>query len=735
MKSRYLAAIAAVASFMLMSIAGAAPADAAAPAQVHVHLVDSDGAPVQLAVWAVDANGTPVAGSTVGSGGDYTVTVLQPGRITLAASGTPGVINLDQQFPEQYFGGAYSAAGASLFDIAAGQTVDKTFVLRRGVRFSGTASADGVPVAAMNIRAVQSGLDYINRSFTTEAGAYRTEWLPEGTYQVAFDAGPRWDVITRTVTLAPGSDSIADIRFDVAAGIAGTVTMSNEPGAGYVANSIVRAYRPGDLGNAVGAAQPDGTGTYRINRLPAGDYLLKFTGGQYDLDKWWPNSRTAAGATLVHVAAHSTTPGIDAAIELGGVFVGVATVDLGGDPQPMAGMTVRIFQVDPTTGTRVEALGSPVTSGRDGIWISPVLPRGAYTFRYSHDSFPTYPALWYPGVSRAEDATTEDLELRSPPQQRPELRLEPPALVANRIAGADRFATAIQLGRAARQGTAPTVYIANGLNYPDALGAGPAAIADKGLLLLVMPDSLPPAVAAELRSLAPSRVVIVGGPAAVSNVVESAIRNTVGAKTPVQRFGGSTRYAVNDALIRSTFSSGSSIAYIATGSGFADALAAGAAAGHDHAPLILVDGSGHTLSASTAALLRDLDVERVNIVGGTGAVSSAIETDLRALLGTSAVRRLAGADRFATAVAVNSTIFADSPEAIVANGLGFPDALAATPLAGALDAPLFLVTSSCIPQSALDVMTSEGVARVRLAGGPAVLGTGIEQFRSCAPFG
>lgn len=91
------------------------------------------------------------------------------------------------------------------------------------------------------------------------------------------------------------------------------------------------------------------------------------------------------------------------------------------------------------------------------------------------------------------------------------------------LAGADRYATAVKVSQHGFPSGAATVYVARGSTYPDALSGGPAAANAPGPILLVPDTYLPSLVASELVRLSPDRVVILGGTAAVSSAVESAI--------------------------------------------------------------------------------------------------------------------------------------------------------------------------------------------------------------------
>jgi hypothetical protein len=96
-----------------------------------------------------------------------------------------------------------------------------------------------------------------------------------------------------------------------------------------------------------------------------------------------------------------------------------------------------------------------------------------------------------------------------------------PALV--RQSGADRYATAAAVSKGAFGTNVPVVYIATGANFPDALGAGPAAAKLGGPILLVRRDAIPAATATELTRLKPAKIVVVGGAGVVSDAVKAAL--------------------------------------------------------------------------------------------------------------------------------------------------------------------------------------------------------------------
>jgi putative cell wall-binding protein len=133
-------------------------------------------------------------------------------------------------------------------------------------------------------------------------------------------------------------------------------------------------------------------------------------------------------------------------------------------------------------------------------------------------------------------------------------------------------------------------------------------------------------------------------------------------------------------------------AFLVSGANFPDALSVGVRAYADGIPLILTDPAA--LSPEARQTLLDLQTQQVYIIGGTAAVSQAVQDELTKAtqdggLGV-VVARISGADRLATAVAVhqfatraatNTTLPGLSRLAVttilLARGDTFPDSLTA----------------------------------------------------------
>ncbi|UNK69660.1 cell wall-binding repeat-containing protein [Microbacterium sp. H1-D42] len=297
-----------------------------------------------------------------------------------------------------------------------------------------------------------------------------------------------------------------------------------------------------------------------------------------------------------------------------------------------------------------------------------------------------------------------------------------------RAAGADRYATAAAISRAAFPKTGPrTVYIASGTSFADALSAGPVVAKTGSSLLLTGATALPAATKAELLRLRPAKVVVVGGTGVVSNGVLSQLR-ALGPS--VTRIGGADRYATSRAVIASAYGGGAGQrVLIATGRDFPDALSAVPAAQTLSAPVLLVDGKSRKADAATLAALKRLGTKRVTVLGGAGAVSTGVASSFGKGI---AVDRVSGIDRYATSIAVSRLAApGTAPHAYIAFGGAFPDALAAASLQKTAPGPLYLSSAECMPVATITDLVRTKAQKVTLLGGSGALS--FDAPVACAP--
>ncbi|WP_203137765.1 cell wall-binding repeat-containing protein [Microbacterium sp. JZ31] len=298
------------------------------------------------------------------------------------------------------------------------------------------------------------------------------------------------------------------------------------------------------------------------------------------------------------------------------------------------------------------------------------------------------------------------------------------SVVSSRVYGDDRYATSADLSSRYTAG-APVAYVASGADYADALSAAPAAATLGGPLLLTMPKTLPASVRDELRRLKPKRIVVVGGTGAVSSAV---YRELAKIQPNIRRDAGADRYATSRVVNQRAFPGGTSLAYVATGRDFPDALSAAVAAGALRAPVVLVNGKESSVGSATLSHLKALKVKQIRIAGGTGVVSPQIQAQLAK---TASVTRLAGADRYATSVEVNRAVFQDGEAPMLAVGTDFADALSGAAYVGRQGRPLLVVQRNCLPASTYNLLGARKTTAQTLLGGPEVLGRGVVDHAVC----
>jgi putative cell wall-binding protein len=200
-----------------------------------------------------------------------------------------------------------------------------------------------------------------------------------------------------------------------------------------------------------------------------------------------------------------------------------------------------------------------------------------------------------------------------------------PAVQIVRHSGPNRYATAVEVSKAAFPTGADTVYVVTGENFPDALSATPPAVISGGPLLLVQQDSLPAVVADELARLGPERIIIVGGVAAVSTAVEQAL----GAHAAVvERIDAPNRYATSAELSKRSFPNGADVAYIALGTSFPDALSGGGTGAVAQGPMLLVTKT--SIPSEIVAELIRLGPSRIVVFGGPGVILQKVVNALAA---------------------------------------------------------------------------------------------------------
>ncbi len=286
---------------------------------------------------------------------------------------------------------------------------------------------------------------------------------------------------------------------------------------------------------------------------------------------------------------------------------------------------------------------------------------------------------------------------------------------AIRLAGTNRDATAIVVSHAdfPTAGSAKAVVLASDADYPDALAGSPLAVAKHAPLLLTSRAALSGATAAEIGRVLPrgGRVYLLGGTSAVSTTVANQV-TVLG--DIVQRVAGADRFATAVAVAGAL--GNPTTVLEATGAGFADGLAAGAAAARVGGVVLLTNGGAQ--AAATGAYLSAHRGTRYAIGG------PASHADPSAIA-------IVGADRYATAVDVAVRFFPAPTALAAASAVTFPDALSGGAHIGTQHGPLLLVPpSGALPATVASYLRSVAgsVTHVWLYGGTSAVDNNVQAY-------
>ena len=282
-----------------------------------------------------------------------------------------------------------------------------------------------------------------------------------------------------------------------------------------------------------------------------------------------------------------------------------------------------------------------------------------------------------------------------------------------RIYGANRYETSYKVANALKTQLGVSkfknIILACGTNYADALAGSYLAAVKTAPILMVNEkgvSTLKSYVSSNLAS--GGTIYILGGTSAVSANVE----NTLKTCGTIKRLGGANRYETNLKILNEAGVSKQDI-LICTGNGFADSLSASALG----KPILLVNKQ---LSSAQKSFLNGLSGNKYYILGGTSAVNTTVENEIRAY-GTPT--RIGGATRYETSVLIAQKFFGSPKAAVMAYAENFPDGLSGGPLAYSRKAPLILASGQNENQwkkwgAAYNYARSYGITKAAVLGGP-----------------
>ncbi|WP_419554640.1 Calx-beta domain-containing protein [Candidatus Poriferisodalis sp.] len=272
-----------------------------------------------------------------------------------------------------------------------------------------------------------------------------------------------------------------------------------------------------------------------------------------------------------------------------------------------------------------------------------------------------------------------------------------------------------------------TFVVANGWSAADVgVASVLAARTDGAVVVYTASGELSSETRALLREALPAEVVIVGGTSAVSRDVRTQIR-AASPDSGISRESGvdraDTAAATARRILGAPAAAGRVTLIVANGWSPPDIGAAAALAARSGRAAVLYTEAA-TLSEASAALLRDYDVARVILVGGTAAIGPDAADAVADAADGANISRLTGDDRIDTAAQAARRVLGNPAAApadvtlVIANGWSAPDVGVAAALAAATDnAAVAYTAQGMLPEATASLIRDYRPTRVIIVGG------------------
>lgn len=267
---------------------------------------------------------------------------------------------------------------------------------------------------------------------------------------------------------------------------------------------------------------------------------------------------------------------------------------------------------------------------------------------------------------------------------------------AKRLGGNDRYETAVKISQEGwAAGSSDYAILSAGMNdnLVDSLTAAPLAHFKKAPILLTEGDALNPFAGQELQRLGVKTVYVTSGTGVIKQPVLDKLNKM---NIQIVPLGGLDRFetALNIAKELGSFDQ----VIVSTAYNNADALSAAAIAANQGIPIVLSNAA--QIPQNVSDYLSTKQIKQSYVLGGTGALSSAVEQSLPN------PTRLGGADRFETNVkiieAFSGVIQGTKLYVASGNDLNLVDALAGSSLAAQTASAIVLIDNQKLPVGTRD---------------------------------
>lgn len=207
------------------------------------------------------------------------------------------------------------------------------------------------------------------------------------------------------------------------------------------------------------------------------------------------------------------------------------------------------------------------------------------------------------------------------------------------------------------------------------------------------------------------------------SVMSSGVVSAAGSNPSIYRLGGSNRYSTAIRIAENGWTSADTVV-LANATTFADALAGVPLATLLDAPILLTQKD--RIDNDTLEAIKNLGVENVYILGGTGAISKTVENKLKGYQ----ITRIAGSTRYETSIEIakemEKLLGYDVMRFFVVSANNYPDALSVSSVAGIMECPIiYAPESGTIDSNTAAYIGSAYREKAMIIGGPYVIGDSV----------
>ncbi|MDR0879253.1 MAG: cell wall-binding repeat-containing protein, partial [Clostridioides sp.] len=218
-----------------------------------------------------------------------------------------------------------------------------------------------------------------------------------------------------------------------------------------------------------------------------------------------------------------------------------------------------------------------------------------------------------------------------------------------RIAGVDRYETAEKIGKEVRalSGKLDEVMLVDGTNFPDIITISTLASQKRVPILITKPNNLVDVTKNSLKDWSIKNVTIGGS----YNSVSKGVENSLGVSN-ISRLGGVDRYKTAELIAIETrkLTGNGSDMILVDGTDYPDGITINSIAAKTKSPILLT--TPNKLTKITGDKIVEWQIKNILIGGGYNSVSKDIEDKLQ----VSNKERVAGIDRYETAVKISQKL-------------------------------------------------------------------------------